>query len=271
MASEGPDLAQVTERQRAAWAAGDFNRIALSIMEVAEHLIAAADPAPGSDLLDVACGSGNVALVAARRYCAVTGLDFAPNLLEAAAARAAAEGSEIAWVEGDAQALPFEDGAFDTVTSVFGAMFAPDQERVAAELLRVCRPGGTIALATWGPGSFAEALFRAVAPFVPPPPGLTPPWRWGTEEGLAELLGPGADVRAEERTFYQRAPSPDHLMGLFREHFGPTVLAYRAAGAAGADALTSALAEAIARYDRGADGTCKVEGRYLEVLATRRR
>jgi SAM-dependent methyltransferase len=270
MTTEGPDLAQVTERQRAAWATGDFNRLALSIMEVAEHLVAAADPAPGSDLLDVACGSGNVALVAARRYCAVTGLDFAPNLLETAAARAAAEGSEIAWVEGDAQDLPLGDGAFDTVTSVFGAMFAPDQERVAAELLRVCRPGGVIALANWVPGSFADALFRAVAPFAPPPPGLAPPWRWGTEEGLAELLGPGAEVRAERRVFFQRAPSPEHLLGLFRDHFGPTMMAYRAAGPSGAEALTSAIAEAIARHDRAGDGTCKVEGEYLEVLATRR-
>jgi SAM-dependent methyltransferase len=268
--SGGTDLGEVTERQRAAWSAGDFNRMALSIMEVAEHLVASADPAPGSDVLDVACGTGNAALVAARRQCAVTGVDFAPNLLESAAARAAAEGSEITWVEGDAQGLPFEDASFGTVMSVFGAMFAPDQEAVASELLRVCRPGGVIALADWVPGSFAQALFAAVAPFVPPPPGLVPPWRWGTEDGLAELLGAGADVRAERRVFFQRFRSPAQLGALFREGFGPTVLAYRAAGSDGEAELTAALAEAIARYDRAADGTCRLEGEYLEVVATRR-
>ena len=270
MTTDGPDLEQVTKRQRVAWAAGDFNRVALSIMELAEQLVGAADPAPGTAVLDVACGSGNVALVAARRWCAVTGLDFAPQLLESARVRAAAEGTEITWIEGDAQALPFEDASFDTVTSCIGAMFAPDQERVASELLRVCRPGGRIAMANWTPGSVAAAMFGALAPFVPPPPGLAPPWRWGTVEGLQELLGPGADVAVETRVVYQRFPSREFMIGLFREFFGPITMAYQAVGPDRADELTAALAVPIAEFDRAGDGTLKMECECLEVVATRR-
>jgi SAM-dependent methyltransferase len=268
--SGGPDLAQVTARQRSAWSAGDFNRLALSIMEVAEHLVATADPRPGTAVLDVACGTGNAALVAARRFCRVTGVDFAPPVLERARMRAEAEGSGAEFVEGDAQALPFPDASFDTVMSVFGVMFAPDQATAAGELLRVCRPGGRIALANWTPGSVAQALFAATAEFVPPPPVLEPPWRWGTAQGLAELLGDEAEVRSQERTFHQRFLSVDHGLELFRRYFGPTVTAYAALGEDEAAALTAALAEAVSRFDGADDGTCRLEGHYLEVVATRR-
>jgi SAM-dependent methyltransferase len=269
MSADGPDLRAITERQRRAWSTGDFNRLAVSIVEVSEHLVASADPRPGSRVLDVACGSGNAALVAARRFCEVTGVDFAPNLLERARARAAAEGTPAEFVEGDAQELPFPDASFDTVTSVYGVMFAPDQERAAAELLRVCRPGGTIALANWIPGSFAARIFAAIAPFVPPPPGLQPPWRWGTEEGARELLGDGATVRAQERTVFQRFPSPGYMADLGRRYSGPVMTAYQAVGEEGADALTAALAEGVSEFDRADDGTCKLECVYLEVIATR--
>lgn len=270
MGTDAPDFAQVTERQREVWSAGDFNRLALSVMEVSEHLVAEADPRPGSTFLDVACGSGNAALVAARRFCRVTGVDFAAPTLERARRRAEADGCEIAFVEGDAQALPVGDASFDTVTSVFGAMFAPDQAATAAELLRVCRPGGCIAMANWVPDSLAHALFRAAAPFAPPPPGLRPPWRWGTAQGVAELLGDEADVRCRERTFHQRFLSIDHLLGIFRAHFGPIVSVYATLDDEGATRLTAALAEALAGFDRASDGTCALEGRYLEVLAIRR-
>lgn len=268
--TDAPDLAQITERQRGMWSAGDFNRLALSIMEVAEGLVAAADPRPGSSLLDVACGSGNAALVAARRFCRVTGVDFAAPLLERARMRAEADGCEATFVEGDAQALPFPDASFDTVTSVFGAMFAPDQAAAAGELLRVCRPGGCIAMANWVPDSLAHALFAAAAPFAPPPPGVRPPWRWGTAQGLAELLGDEADVRCRERTFVQRFLSVDHLLGLFRHHFGPIVTVYASLDEDEASRLSAALTGALAGFDRADDGTCALEGRYLEVIAIRR-
>lgn len=270
MESEAPDFEAITARQKAAWSAGGFQRVALTVMEVAEHLVASADPAPGDRVLDVACGTGNAALVAARRFTEVVGLDFAPTLIETGRRRAAAEGTDIVFVEGDAQALPFEDAAFDVVLSVFGVQFAPDQERAAAELLRVTRPGGTIALANWAPGSSADAFFRTTARFVPPPPGLRSPWRWATPEGVAELLGRGADVAVHPRSFLQRFPSPQAMVDTFRETFGPAKLTYQAAGAGREGEVDAAMLETIARYDRAADGTCAMQGDYAEVVATRR-
>jgi SAM-dependent methyltransferase len=269
MGSDAPDFAAVTARMQAAWSAGGFNRVALTIMEVAEHLVATADPAPGDRVLDVACGTGNVALVAARRFTEVVGLDFAPNLLETARRRAAAEGTDITFVEGDAQALPFEDASFDVVLSVFGVQFAPDQERAAAELLRVTRPGGTIALANWVPGSSADAFFQATSRFAPPPPGLPSPWRWGTPEGAAALLGGGADVTVHPRSFLQRFPSPRAMVDTFRESFGPAKLTYQAAGPGREAEVDAAMLETIARYDRATDGTLAMRGDYAEVVAVR--
>jgi SAM-dependent methyltransferase len=268
--SESPDFGAVTARQRAAWSAGEFNRVALPLMEVAEHLVATADPAPGSRVLDVACGTGNAALVAARRFTEVVGLDFAPNLLQTARRRGAAEGTDITFVEGDAQALPFEDASFDTVLSVFGVQFAPDQERAAGELLRVTRPGGTIALANWVPGRAAEAMFAVTARYTPPPPGLTPPWRWGTEDGAGALLGGGADVTVTPRTFLQRFPSPPAMIATFRESFGPAALTYAAAGPAREAELTAALIAVVERFNRAEDGTCAMQSDYAEVVARRR-
>jgi SAM-dependent methyltransferase len=268
--AEAPDFEAVTARQRAAWSSGEFNRIALTIMEVAEHLVATADPAPGSRVLDVACGTGNAALVAARRFTEVVGLDFAANLIETGRRRAAAEGTDIAFVEGDAQALPFEDASFDVVLSVFGVQFAPDQERAAAELLRVTRPGGTIALANWVPGGAAEAFFVVTARYSPPPPGIAPPWRWGTAEGAAELLGAGADVTVTPRSFLQRFPSPEAMIAAFRESFGPSAQTYAAAGPEREAELTEALVDVVRRYNRATDGTSAMQGDYAEVVAVRR-
>ena len=268
--SEGPDFAAVTARQRDAWSAGEFNRIALTIMEVAEHLGATADPAPGERVLDVACGTGNAALVAARRFTEVVGLDFAPNLLETGRRRASAEGTDITFVEGDAQALPFEDAAFDTVLSVFGVQFAPDQERAAAELLRVTRPGGTIALANWVPGGMAEAMSTVTARYAPPPPGLAPPWPWATPEGAEALLGGGADVTVTPRSFLQRFLSPEAMIATFRESSGPASLTFEAAGPEREAELTEALVGVMERFNRATDGTLAMQGDYAEVIAVRR-
>src|SRR5262249_20885453 len=160
---------------------------------------------------------------------------------------------------------PFEDGAFDVVLSVFGVQFAPDQSRAAAELLRVTRPGGTIALANWVPGSSADAFFRATAPFAPPPPGLTPPWTCGTPEGARALLAGGADVAVPPRSFLQRFPSPEALVAIFRETFGPAKQTYAAAGPDRAAEVDAAMLATITRYDRATDGTCAMEGDYAEV------
>ena len=211
--SNQADLAAVKERQRQAWASGDFAVVAARIVLVAEQLCDTADLRAGWRVLDVATGSGNAAIAAARHGCTAVGVDYVPALLEAGRRRAAAEGLAVELLEGDAESLPFPDACFDAVTSVFGCMFAPDHARAAAELLRVCRPGGTIALAAWTPDGFIGELFRTVAAHVPPPAGVPSPMLWGTEAHLRELLGEGiAWLEVAERTFTFRFESAEDFV-----------------------------------------------------------
>src|SRR5262249_53571569 len=174
-----PDLSAVKKRQQLAWSSGDCAVVASRIVLVAEQLCDRADLRAGWRVLDVATGSGNAALAAARHGCTAVGVDYVPALLERGRRRAAAEGLPVELIEGDAEALPFRDASFDAVTSVFGTMFAPDHAKTAAEVLRVCRPGGTIALASWTPDGFVGELFRVISRHVPPPAGVASPMLWG--------------------------------------------------------------------------------------------
>jgi SAM-dependent methyltransferase len=262
-----PDYAAVTDGQRRTWATGDFSVIALAIVPVAEALVQSADPHAGQRVLDVACGNGNTALVLARRYCRVTGLDFVPALLERGRARARAEGTEIRFVEGDAQALPFADGEFDFVFSSFGVMFAPDQARAAAELCRVCRPGGTIALASWIPEGTVSEMFGAVGKNLPQTPGLAPPTRWGTESGLRELFaGRAKSFRCQRRTINEYFLSVNHAIEVFRADFGPIVCAYAALNADQQSELTRDLTRVFGHGNSATDGTLVLPLDYLEAL-----
>jgi SAM-dependent methyltransferase len=262
-----PDYAAATDGQRRTWATGDFSVIALAIVPVAEALVQRADPHAGQRVLDVACGNGNTALVAARRYCRVTGLDFVPALLERGRARARAEGTEIRFVEGDAQALPFADAEFDFVFSSFGVMFAPDQARAAAELCRVCRPGGTIALASWCPDGTVSEMFGAIAAKLPPAPELTPPTRWGTESGLRELFAErGTNFRCQRRTVKEYFLSVDHALEVFRADFGPIICAYAALAPDGQNELTRELARVLGQGNSATDGSLVLPLDYLEAL-----
>ena len=264
------DPAALNEAGRITWSSGDFNVIARQTMGVAEDLVRAADPRPGQVVLDVACGSGNVALVAARRYCEVTGVDIAENLIETARRRAAAEGTDARFLCEDAQALPFPDASFDVVLSAFGVMFAPDQERTAAEILRVCRPGGTIALANWMPQDFGSRFFGAHARHAPPPAGAPWPLRWGTDEGLDALIGPGVGViRSSVSTGYAHYRSIEHAVAVFERYFGPTIRALDRVGPTGAEALRRDLAAVLQAFNRANDGTAVIETRYLRSLAIR--
>jgi ubiquinone/menaquinone biosynthesis C-methylase UbiE len=266
-----PDLGAIKARQRQTWASGDFHVIAALIMPVSERLCDEVDLRAGQRVLDVATGSGNTAIAAARRLCEVTGMDYVPALLERGRARAAAEGLRVTFEEGDAEALPVAAGAYDVVLSTFGSMFAPDQEQAARELLRACRPGGRIGLASWTPEGWIGEVFRITGRHVPPPAGLRPPTRWGTEEGLRELFGDSAaTLRATRRTFDWRFASTQQYLDLFRTYYGPTYKAFEALDEPGRQALARDLVAAVGRYNRSVDGTLLVPSEYLEVVVTRR-
>lgn len=263
------DLAAVKARQQATWSAGDFAEIATLIVPVAERLVDAADLRAGSSVLDVACGSGNAALAAARLGCVVTGIDYVPALLERGRERAIAERVGLDLRHGDAEEIPFDDGSFDASVSVFGSMFAPDHHRAAAELVRVTRPGGTIALASWKPDGFVGAMFGTVASHVPPPPGLASPMLWGDEEHLAELFGPAVSWSHRVRTFTFRFTSAQAFLECFAAYYGPTLKALEAAGPA-RDALAADLHDLALSWNRlEQPGAIAVPGTYLESVGVR--
>lgn len=266
-----PDLQAVTQIQQQIWSQGDFAKIGLAAQIVAENLCEAVDLMPGGRVLDVACGAGNGAIAGARRYADAVGLDYVPALLERSRERAAAQGYEIKFVEGDAQELPFEDGSFDYVISTFGAMFAPDQERTAAELLRVCRSGGKVGMANWPPrGLVGGGMFKVVAEHAPPPPGVLPPVLWGTEERLQELFGDGvSDLVLKNREWNFRYRSPEHWLEVFRAYFGPIITAFARVGDEGAQALEDDLLEVMRSANRAGDEAFVAPAEYVEVVATR--
>ena len=266
-----PDLGAIKQRQQATWASGDYHMIGTQIQIVSELLIEALDVHATERLLDVATGSGNAALAAARRGCDVVGVDYVPALLDRARRRTEAEGLDIAYVEGDAEALPFADGSFDVVSSVFGSMFAPDQERTASELARVCRPGGRIGVVAHTPEGFIGQLFKLNARHVAPPAGVRSPIEWGTEARLRELFGDAiADLRVEKRHYNFRASSPLDYVEYWRRFYGPTMKTFEAVGEAGREALERDLLDLIATFDRARDGTMIVPSEYLEAVIVKR-
>ena len=271
MSDKSIDYQAVTARQKETWATGDFHEIARQNVVMAEALCTAVDPHGGDRVLDIACGSGTAALVAARRYCEVTGIDYVPTLIERAQRRAAADGFDVDFRVADAQALPFPDASFDVNLSVYGVQFAPDQEQAASEMLRVCRPGGRIGLATPVSSGWSGDFFAAIAKYMPPPPGINPPLRWGTEDGLDELLGRGTiAIDSEERTALQYYRSVDHAVDVFLNYFGPAVRASSASGEKARESLRGDLHAVFDRYNRALDGTAVVENRYLLTVGTRK-
>jgi SAM-dependent methyltransferase len=260
------DTVTIKQRQQAAWASGDYAAVGTRLLPTAELLAEAVDLRAGERVLDVACGNGNAALAAARRFCHVTGVDYVPALLERARARAEAEGLDVSFEEGDAEALPYPDGSFDVVLSTCGAMFAPDQERTAAELLRVCRPGGRIGMVNWTPDSYVGELFRTIGRYVPPPPGLRPPVQWGDEARLRELFGPAVTIAAPRETFRWRFSSAEHQADFFATFYGPTNRAIAAQDPDRAAALRAEMVDVAKRFDVSDDDTLVLAMDYLQAV-----
>ena len=262
------DLAAVKARQQATWASGDYSAVATLIVPVAERLLDLADVPAGARVLDVATGSGNAAIAAARFGCHVTGTDYVESLLDRARERAAAERLPIDFELGDAEQIEYADGSFDAVVSVFGSMFAPDHRRTAAEMLRVVRPGGLLALASWTPDGFLGDLFRTVAEFAPPPAGVVPPVQWGTEAHLEEIFGPGVSWTHTVETFTFRFPTATAFGEYFTTFYGPTLKAAEAAEDRAA--FVAAIGELVRGWNRlGDGGPVAVPATYLASVGVR--
>ena len=265
------DLEALKMRQQGAWSSGDYAIVGATLQIVGEELCEALDLHAGQKVLDVAAGNGNVTLAAARRWCDVVSTDYVPSLLERGRSRAAADGLSIEFKEADAEALPFADGSFDVVVSTFGVMFTPDQDKAAAELLRVCRSGGRIGLANWTPEGFIGQLFKTLGKYLPPPAGARSPALWGTRARLTEMFGPSAlAIKTVPRNFMFRYRSPEHFLEIFKNYYGPMLKAFAALDAINQQGLRNDLLELVGRMNRADDGTMIVPGEYLEIVITRR-
>jgi ubiquinone/menaquinone biosynthesis C-methylase UbiE len=273
MAALPDGLAELKQRLRASWIAGDFGQIAKLNANEAEGFIARINLKPGMKVLDVACGTGNQSIPAARTGAQVTGLDIAPNLLEQARQRAQAENLKIEFVEGDAEKLPYSAGQFDVVLSMFGAMFAPRPEVVASELKRVCRPGGLIAMGNWTPEGFVGQMFQITARHAPPPPGMQPPSLWGVEKVVAERLATGAGKIARLETnkrelLFDYPFGPADAVAFFRKYFGPTQTTFARLDEPAQKALAADLTQHWAKKNLGDANHTVIKAEYLEVHAT---
>jgi ubiquinone/menaquinone biosynthesis C-methylase UbiE len=268
---DAPDLAAVTQIQQQIWSKGDFAMVAGIVFNASENLAEALDIVPDEQVLDVACGSGNGAISAARRsWGGTVGADYVPALLERARERAAAERLDVEFVEADAQDLPFEEARFDVTMSIFGAMFAPDQPKTASELLRVTKPGGRIGMANWTPTGSVGEMFKTISRHAPPPPGVDSPLLWGTEDRVRELFGDGvSEIRFERRLSRQPFRSPEHYVEFFRTYFGPTQTAFERVGPEGEQALTDDLLSFLETANTAGDRAMVLEAEYLQLIATR--
>lgn len=265
------ELESLKSKLRATWTAGDFAEIAKAIQGGAEEFVKRLDIQRGTIVLDVACGNGNTAIPAAKAGAEVTGLDIAPYLIEQAIERAEREKVRAEFDVGDAEDLPYEPASFDLVMTMFGAMFAPRPDVVAAELKRVCRPGGVIAMANWTPQGFIGQMFKITGKHVAPPAGMSSPILWGDEQTVSERFADGiSNLQMTRRKIdFDFSISPEDVVEHFRMYYGPTQKAFGALDGAGQAALRKDLEDLWSGYNTATDGSTKVVGEYLEVIATR--
>ena len=265
------DFNALKARQQTAWASGDYAVIGTTLQLVGEQLAEACDLRYDERVLDVAAGNGNATLAAARRGCQVTSTDYVASLLDRGAERARAERLEVRFQTADVEALPFEDASFDAVLSTFGVMFAPNHAQAAAEMARVCRPGGRIGLANWTPDGFIGQLFKVLGRHLPPPAGVQPPSLWGVETHLHALFGDrAAAIAVTPRQFNFRYRSAAHFIDVFRTWYGPVHKAFAALPADSAAALERDLTELLNRLNRAGTDSLVVPSEYLEIVITRR-
>lgn len=268
MVSTQPNFDDIKRGLKATWMAGDFGKLAVHNEQEGVEFIARLGLKPGMNVLDVACGTGNQSLPAARTGANVTGLDLAPNLLEQARRRAAAENLKIRFIEGDAEQLPFGDRDFDVTYSMFGAMFAPRPERVVAEFVRVCKPGGLIAMANWTPVGFTGEMFRIMTQYAPPPPGIPAPVMWGEESAARDRFGSKVRVETAKRAMVFDWPfGPAEVVAFMRENLGPSKMAFSRLDAAGQKALADELTRHWSSHNEGDANHTLVRGEYLEIRA----
>jgi len=265
------ELEALKTKLRATWIAGDFGEIAKSYAAGAEEFIRGLNLQPGQRMLDVACGTGNLALPAARLGAVVTGVDIAPNLIEQARENAKREGLAVQFDEGDAEKMSYEDASFDAVVTMFGAMFAPRPELTASEIKRVCRPGGSIAMANWTPTGFIGQMFKITASHVPPPPNMPSPVLWGSEEVVRERLSEGtSDLQTSRESVNFKFPfGPAEVVEHFRLYYGPTNKAFGPLDENGQKALGAALEQHWTTHNIATDGSTEVPSEYLKVVAVR--
>jgi SAM-dependent methyltransferase len=269
--AETVDFDAIKARQQGTWSSGDYAVIGTSLQLTGEALCEAADVAAGERVLDVAAGNGNAALAAARRGADVTASDYVPELLARAHARASADGLTIETREADAEALPFADGTFDAVLSTFGVMFTPHQKRAAAELVRVCRPGGRVGLANWTPDGFVGLMFKIVGRYVPPPAGVPSPLAWGTEASLRELFGDRIEtLEIARRQFVFRYRSAQDWLDTFRNFYGPLHKAFAALDEAERAAFEQDLLALANAHNTSITGVLRVPSDYVEVVAVKK-
>lgn len=265
------DYDAINKNQEAAWSLGDYQPIALQTYDMNEALVRAVDPRPTEHVLDVACGSGNGVLVAGRRDCEVTGVDLIPAWIDRARKRADVEGVDAAFHVADVQDLPFPDASFDVVFSALGVIFAPNQEQAASELLRVCKPGGKIGLMSHAEGGVVDQMFAALAPYAPPPPpGLRSPIRWGTEEGIRELLGAGTtSIDNQHFEMFVYARSVEHQVDLFQNYYGPTVNLFNNVPEDKQEEVHNLMVDLLQRFNEATDGTMALGVDYQQTVAIR--
>jgi 2-polyprenyl-3-methyl-5-hydroxy-6-metoxy-1,4-benzoquinol methylase len=271
MASMTPEMSALKSRLKTTWESGDYGVFAKYLEKGALQFFDRLDIAPGTRLLDIACGAGQLTLPAARKGIQVTGLDLAANLVEQAKSRAAAEGLKVEVTQGDAEDLPFADASFDVVMSLIGAMFAPRPELVASEMVRVCKPGGKIIMGNWTPSGHVGQMFKIVGKYVPPPPYFPSPLLWGDEATCRQRFGQGVkDLRITRYLYpFQYPFSPAKVVDYFFEYYGPTNRAYGTIDEAGKKAFREELTVLWSGNNTATDGTTKLPGEYIEVVGTR--